>query len=302
MGDTTTRPTDDTDDTTEPVGDRGHDHGADREHTWPSRGRKIAFRTFSILVALFTLAYFSFGLLEAGFMWLPDQFFLDDPQFGEDYPGGILPHRSHFMAIGLVAWTVVPAVLVQLRKPWRRVAPMLVVVVMGIAGAIAYGLAGTLVAWVSEDLIVTIPFLVLAALHPRAADLLRRPAFDRGMLGWAVLAALPWTVYALAQARLQYLDQPGDIHAGIEHWAAAFMLAVAVMTCAFLGASDHDGWRLPAWTAVAVSVVFGVHSLVFPGLASGLSLVAAVGAIAWGGGYAVALVRRARSASAPAVT
>ncbi len=302
MGDTTARSTDDIDATTEPVGERDHGRGVDRPHIWSSRGRKTAFRVFSILVALFTLAYHVFGLLELGFMWLPDQFFLDNPEFGEGYAGGIPPHRSHFMAIGLVAWTVVPAVLVQLRKPWRRVAPMLVAVVMGIAGAIAYGLAGTLAAWVSEDLIITIPFLVLAALHPRAPDLLRRPGFDRGMLQWAVLGAVPWTVYALAQARLQYLDQPGDIHAGIEHWAAAFLLAVAVVTSAIVGASDHDGWRLPAWTAVALPVLFGVHSLVFPGLASGLSLVAAGGSIAWGGGYAFALVRRTRPARVAAAT
>lgn len=295
MSDTTARGTGATDPTRAatgrpPVG--ASTIGAD-DLTW-SRGHRIAFRIFSVLMALFVLAGMGIGLLEAVVMWLPGETLLST--FGEEeYPGGLLVHRSHFMAIGLVAWTVVPAVAVQLRRPWRRVAPMLQVVVMGIAGAIAYGLAGTLAAWVSEDLIFTIPILVLAALHPRARDLLRRPAFDRDMVRWAVIAAVPWTVYALVQARLQLADAPGDIHAGIEHWGTAFMLAVAVIACSVLGASDHDGWRLPAWTAAMVSILFGAHSLVFPGLASGLPVVAAVGALAWGVVYAVALVRRSRA-------
>lgn len=259
-----------------------------------SRGHRIAFRVFSALMALFVLAYFVFGLLELVVMWLPGEALLSTFG-GEEYPGGLLVHRSHFMAVGLVAWTVVPAVLVQLRRPWRRVAPMLVAVVMGIAGATAHGLSGTLAAWVGEDLILTIPILVLAALHPRMRDLFRRPSFHPDMVRWAVVAAVPWAVYALMQAQLQFRPAPGDIHAGNEHWGTAFTMAVAVISCAVIGASDHDGWRLPAWTAVLASVQFGAHSLVFPGLASGLPQVAAVGAVVWGVVYAVALVRRSRA-------
>lgn len=268
--------------------------GNQAEYTWPSTTRKVAFRTFSVVLALFTLAYFVFGLLEVVIMWLPAEMLASFGDLDADYPGGLLVHRTHFMAIGLVAWTLVPAILVQLRKPWRRVASMLVTVVLGIAGSIAYALAGTMQAWITEDLVVTIPILVLAALHPRARDLARRPDFDPGMLRWAVIAAVPWTVYALLQARLQFLDRPGDVHAGIEHWATAFLLAVAVIATAVLGASDHDGWRLPAWTAVAVSAMFGLHSLVYPGSASGLPVIAAIGAIAWSGVYGRELVRRQR--------
>lgn len=312
MSDMTTRPTDIDSDgtpdattpaTRDPTTDPGGDDAADTldDDTWSSTGRKIAFRIFSVLVALLMVLAFvlSFAVLEVVVMWLPADTLLEVVGEGET-PGGLLVHRSHFMAVGLVAWTIVPAVLVQLRQPWRRVAPMLVAVVMAIAAAIVFGLAGTLAAWLSEDLVLTIPILVLAALHPRARDLVRRPGFDHEMLRWALVAAAPWAVYALAQARLQFLDRPGDVHAGIEHWGSAFLLAVAAITCAVLGASDHDGWRLPAWTAVAVSVLFGVHSLVFPGLASGLPLIAALGAIAWAGVYGLALVRRSRPARASA--
>ncbi len=297
MGDMTTRPADRT-------GARGIDGvsggaGGSRaavdadDLTW-SRGHRIAFRVFSVLLALFMLAVFVFGLLELVVMWLPGEALLSTFG-GEEYPGGLLVHRSHFMAIGLVAWTIVPAVLVQLRKPWRRVAPMLVAVVMAIAGLVAFGLDGTLMEWITEDLLLTLPIFVLAALHPRVRDLFRRPTLDRDMARWAVIGAVPWAAYALMQAQLQFRPAPGDIHAGVEHWGTAFMLAVAVIICAVLGASDHDGWRLPAWTAALASILFGVHSLVFPGLASGLPVIAAVGAVAWGVVYAVALVRRSRA-------
>ena len=261
--------------------------------TW-SKGHRIAFRAFSGLTALFMLAVFVFGLLEVVIMWLPGDTLLSIDS-GETYPGGLLVHRSHFMAVGLVAWTVVPAVLVQVRKPGRRVAPMLVAVVMGVAGLVAFGLDGTLAAWVTEDLLLTLPIFVLAALHPRVRQLFRRPDFHPDMIRWGVTGAVPWALYALTQAGLQFRPAPGDVHGGIEHWGTAFMMAVAVISCAVIGASDHEGWRLPAWTAALASVLFGVHSLVFPGLASGLPPIAAVGAVAWGVVYAVALARRSRA-------
>lgn len=254
------------------------------------------------MMALFVLAYFVFGLLEVVLMWLPDDVVAGLPGGGDggDYPGGLLIHRSHFMVIGLVAWAAVPPILVQLRRPWRRVAPMLQAVVVAIAGAVVFGLAGTFTAWVSEDLIVTIPILVLAALHPRMRDFFRRPTFDRDLVVLAAVAAVPWAVYAFANARLQFLDAAGDPHAGIEHWATAALLGVVMIACALLGASDHDGWRLPAWTAGLASILFGAHSLVFPGSASGLSTIWAIAAVAWGVVFLVTVVRRGR-AGAPAV-
>lgn len=259
--------------------------------TW-SRRHRITFRIFSSLLALLVLAFFSFALLEVVIMWLPDETILS--MNTEEYPGGVLVHRSHFMAIGLVAWTMVPAVWVQLRKPWRRVAPLLVLCVMAIAGAIGFGLSGSLEDWIVEDLILTVLLLAFVALHPRGREVFRRPAFDARQLGWSAVGAVPWAIYALNQAELQFRPAVGDLHAGEEHWAVAFMMAVAVITTALVGASDHDGWRLPAWTAALVSAVFGAHSLAFPDLASGLSTPWAVAAITWGGVYALLTVARGR--------
>lgn len=262
----------------------------------------------SVLVSLFLVVMHVFGLLEVVLMWFPDQFLVDTLGSGDEvYPGGLPIHRTHFMAVGLVTWTVVPAVLVQLRKPWRRTGSMLVASIMVLAALVAFGMAGTIQEWFVEDvLMLAAPVLLLAVLHPRARDLLRRPSFDPVMVGLALVAAVPWTAYGLAQARLQLLDRPGDVHAGgLEHWAIAFLLAVAIVTTSVVGASDHDGWRLPAWTAALASIVFGVHSLVFPGLASGLPTIAALGAVAWGAVYAGAAVRRSRGGiegHAPAIT
>ncbi len=107
----------------------------------PSKKRRIAFRVVATLVALFILAQQIFGLMELIFMWFPAEtvagMFEEEVSF-------IVLHRAHFMAIGIIAWAVVPSMLVQLRKPERRVAPMVLVVAIALGATIVYGLSGTL--------------------------------------------------------------------------------------------------------------------------------------------------------------
>lgn len=254
-----------------------------------SRARRIAFRVLAILTSLLLLLYFVFALTEVVLMWLPDETLSSmlDEDFAE-----IAPHRSHFMSVGIVAWAAVLGLLVQLRRPERRVAPLLQLLVVVVSGAVVYGLSGTAGEWLVEEGTILAPVLLLVFLHPRARQLLRRPGFDRPLAGLATVAAVPWAVYLVVNARLQLLDAAGDPHADMEHWATAALMAIVIVACAFLGASDHAGWRLPAWTAAAAATIFGAHSLVFPGLASGLSTFWAVAAIAWGVAFGARVVIR----------
>ena len=260
----------------------------------PSRGRRVAFRVLAVLLALWLLAMTVFGLTEVVLMWLPEDVVRsvvgDD---GEAMPS-IAEHRSHFMAVGLVAWATVLSALAQLRRPERRVGSMRLLVVLALASLVAFGLSGTLGEWLLEEWTWVLPVLVLAVLHPRRADLLRAPSNDRGQLLLAGLAALPWAWYVLANLRLQWINGVGDEHAALEHWAIAALLGVVVVAGAAIGAGRTNGWRLPAGIAGVASILFGVHSLVFPAPASSLPAVAAVAATAWGVAYLVASVRRAR--------
>jgi hypothetical protein len=255
-----------------------------------SRGRRIAFRVWSVLVSLLVLVGAGIGALELGLMWLPDQTLIsmfDDP--------GLPMHRAHFMIVGIIAWAYLLATLVQLRKPERRVAPMLQLVVMALGGSIAFFFSGTVDEWLLKEGVVLVPVMVLALLHPRASDLIGRPGFDRNMMALAGLASIPWVAYIVENSRLQLINVSGDSHAQMEHWAIAALLGITMIACAVIGSSQHPGWRLPAWIAAGGSVVFGVHSLVYPGLASGLSVFWAVAAIVWGLVFVTATEQRARS-------
>lgn len=256
----------------------------------PSKARRVAFRVLAILVSLQFLLFFSFALAELVLMWLPGETL---SSMFEDV-AEIVSHRSHFLSVGIVAWTVVPAMLVQLRKPERRVAPMLVLVAAALGGSVVYGLSGTATEWLQEELVLLVPVMLLALLHPRSRDLFRKPQWSGRMLAAASLAAAPWIVYIFENGRRQLLNVAGDPHAEMEHWATAALMAFLLVVSSFLGSSDHAGWRLPAWIAAAGTVIFGVHSLVFPGLASGLSSLWAGAAVLWGVALAILIVTRSR--------
>ena len=257
-----------------------------------SKPRMIVFRVVVMLVALWVLAMNLLALMELFVMWLPAEtvagMFEEESSF-------ISLHRTHFMAIGVVGWAVVLSMTVQLRKPKRRVAPMLLLIAVAATGVIVYGLSGTPTEWLIEEIaMVAVPVVLVALLHPSRHRFFERPAFHRPMLGLAGLAALPWVVYVVENGWLQFVNAAGDPHAEMEHWATAALMGIVIATAAFLGSSDRSGWRLTGWIAAGGSVIFGSHSLVFPGLASALPAFWAVAAVLWGAVFAAALVRRSR--------
>jgi hypothetical protein len=240
------------------------------------------------VAALWLLALNVFGLLELVLMWMPADTL--SSMFGDEFSEA---HRTHFLAIGVVAWAVTVSIVVQLRKPERRTAPMLWLVISALAGTIVFGLSGTFGEWLQEEvLFVLLPVGLVASLHPRRIELLRRPELNRSMGYLAAAASIPWLVYAVDNAGLQLANAVGDTHAEMEHWALAALLGIAISAAAFVGSTDHSGWRLPAWIATGASVIFGIHSLVFPGLASALPAFWAIAAIVWGIAFGTTIVRR----------
>lgn len=260
------------------------------DDTGDARGRRIAFRALAVLLALLVLAMGAFSLAFVGLMWVPESTLVD--MFGEE-PGYIAVHRSHFMAGGLASFAIVLSMLVQLRRPSRRTASMLLLTVLAVTSLVVYGFHGTLAVWLLEEWLWVLPVLVLGVfLHPARRQLWRRPAVDVTRLRIALVGAVPWAVFGLGMARLQLVTT--GPHAVEEHWGWSAVLAAAVAAGAVIGSTEHPGWRLPAWIAAVASVVFGAHSLVYPGLASGLSTPWALAAVAWGAIFAAAIVRRSR--------
>lgn len=255
-----------------------------------SKRRRIAFRVVATLVALFILAQQIFGLMEIVLMWLPVDTL--SSVFDDDF-AEIASHRAHFMVTGILAWSIVLSLLVQLRKPENRGAPMLLVVGMALAATFVYGLSGTLSEWLLEEIVlVVIPIFLVVFLHPSRSVLFTRPRFDRSLAAMAALVTAPWLIYIVHNASLQLAYAGGDTHAEMEHWATAAQLGITLIVAAFLASSDHTGWRLTGWIAVGGSTIFGMHSLVFPGLASALAPVWAVAAILWGLAFGAMLIGR----------
>lgn len=254
---------------------------------------RITFRVWTVITSLWFLLLYGIGALELVAMWLPGEAILS--MFEEEQ--SILIHRTHFLIVGILSWALLLATFVQLRKPERRVAPMIQLVIMALGAGLVYALSGTVEEWLVEEGLVLLPILVLAVLHPSFRELVRRPSFDRDMTALAGLATVPWAVYIVVNARLQLINAAGDAHAEIEHWATATLLGITVLACAYIGSTDHRGWRLSAWIAAGASLILGVHSLVFPGFASSLAPLWAGLAIAWGVAFAVVIVRRSGRAS-----
>ncbi len=274
---------------------RRHDEGAGPAATVRgSRARTIAFRTLAVVTALWVLARSVFGLTEVGLMWLPYETLEPILEGAADSAAELEAHRSHFMSIGIVAWALVLAVVSQVRRPHRREAQMVWAVVIAVGGAVVFGLSGTVGQWLLEEGTLLLPVIVLAMLHPRARNLYRLPSHDRPMLGLAVVAGVPWLVFAIDQAQRQWRNLAGDIHAEPEHWAVVALMALAIAAAAVIGSGDRPGWRLPAWFAAIASIVGAVHSLVFPTAASAATAPWAVTAIAWGLAFGASIIRRER--------
>jgi hypothetical protein len=206
------------------------------------------------------------------------------------------PHRMHSLMHALVSVALIAGLVAQLG---RRPVPAGVQLIAAIAVASGVSdLAGA--RFGGLEVVAGVAALILAAISPARAELVRTNRPDRPMLGLAVVilaAALPYVIHQLT---LQHRDRA---EFGYETWAATTLLVVAFST--FLAGLGAGGWMLPATFAVAGLAAVGGMSLALPhepsslGVAGGAAAI--LGAVAVG---AVAVrsrtVRSTVNASVPA--
>lgn len=86
------------------------------------------------------------------------------------------------------------------------------------------------------------------------------------LAGLAGLAAVPWLVYAVQMAANQRAGLP-PLDAGRNGyggWTGASALAIGIVLVSVLGSLRTEGWRIPAWSAGAAALVWGLLSTTAP--------------------------------------
>ena len=74
----------------------------------------------AVLTSLLVLTFMIFAVTEMVFMWLPWDTLMS---VIDDLPAADEIHRGHWNISGIIAWALVLGVVVQLRKPERRITP-----------------------------------------------------------------------------------------------------------------------------------------------------------------------------------
>lgn len=234
-----------------------------------SRKRRIAFY---IVVGLFSLLVIVFGVFL--FPILPSVF------IGWFNPNLFGIHQLHEMNAGASSWLVLAGMLLQLHKPERKVAA-LQMANLGILSSIVVSLvAGTFFPFT----LLFIAFTAGAAwLHPKREEMLRfgRPG-NPELLALVALAAVPFIVFASNQLRLQLMAAASDPHAQFGHYGSMVGVAITSLLVGLLASFKTTGWRIPAWGAGFVAIVFGLTSVVFPVQSSSVGSFWGSLAIMWG--------------------
>ena len=207
---------------------------------------------------------------------------------------GDAAHRTHDVAYGALFATLVLGVLVQLRRPERNVAGM----VMSLIPSASLLLAAVLV----DDVDRVFEFnplryaaavaAVTALLHPSGRSFFRSfrvSAISWPMLGTVAVAAVPLLAFASTSIRLQ--RDVSDLHTFMGHHGFMAALAYTIIGVGVLASLRPVGWRLTAWTAALLAAVLGTTSLLYPDAASSLASGWAFAVIAWAVAFGALVVR-----------
>jgi hypothetical protein len=211
--------------------------------------RRIAFRTWAmVLVVVFGLGFFGLTTLVIG--WFE----------AREGVAGPVTELGHGALVGII---LTMGLASQLQAPDRKIAGVqqaaLVIPALVIGSAIASDTQNLVPA-----VIVLAAVGVLLALHPARGELLKGGgAISPLLLAITLLGAVPLLRYALemgAQAR----DLDGPPH-HVQRLSTMAALGIAIVLVSLLAASKTEGWRIPAWSAGAATIVFGLASVAFPG-------------------------------------
>lgn len=194
-------------------------------------------------------------------------------------------HQLHEILASALFWSLIAGMAFTVARPTatigalRQTLFMLAAFLLLLLASFSEALMGPLV-MMSILFVLTV---VTAALHPARHEVLHlRNGVQPWLLGLTVLAAIPLLPYALNQLQIQIGASPGDPHAEVGHWMITSAYGFAVVLYGLLASLRSAGWRVPAWSAGILAVLFGVASLVMPTQASSVGATWGVAALIWG--------------------
>lgn len=254
------------------------------------RARRVAFTVILALTIAVLLLLFLPSLPLIATNWLPAEAWL---AVRADRVAGDQVHRLHSMALAILSWGMLTGIALQVHRPRRKVAALLVAVAVPIAIAVAEALAGSYTVAGTGPFFAL--FLLVCALHPAARELVRLPRLDRTMTILVLVAGAPWLAYALDVAQtVGAMDTPHEV----DHLEFMMALALLAPQWGLIAATDKSGWRIAVGAVLVLTACVALQSLIFPATLSGLSPIWAWAALAWCLAFGAAAWRRWRAAAA----
>jgi hypothetical protein len=269
------------------------------EPQWGRPRRIVFYAVIALLLMGVGLVFWKMNLFWI-LAWLPggflERFYASQLEF-DHVAGPFGPHIVHYLALSATHVIVLFGLVLQLRRPWTKVAPM-----WQSAGALFLSALTMPFVLVSGGLsqvplaIFAVMGLVFAAalLHPGNA--VRKPPkpADRRMSGLWVIAAIPAAVLVISQLQLELSGMPADPHQQGLHYNIMAEFGLYFLLVGMIGASALPGWRYSAWSASFMVGLLGAGSIVYPDFSGSQGPVWGVAMVVWAGVYLLATESRHR--------
>jgi hypothetical protein len=210
-------------------------------------------------------------------------------------PGG---HDLHMFAQGVIMWTVIVAVGLNLRRTVQQVGAAWVYTIMSVLGFGLFLVLADVPSAVVGILAAAIVVGFLAFLaHPAGLrakfQSVERPSV--ALLALVGAAAIPLVTYASGQLSIHLGSGPADEHFAFNHWIVMAVYALVSVALGLPAALKVSGWRVPAWTSGLMVALLGIGSLLLSA-PSQLTGMWAVLAILWGAAFIAVAEVEARHA------
>ncbi|MGH2528113.1 MAG: hypothetical protein ACRDH0_02050 [Actinomycetota bacterium] len=231
---------------------------------WSAR-RRVGFYTI-VLVLLIGMngAFWRLNLLPV-LAWFPDAFLNDfyAPLLDFDHitSGTFAPHTVHYLAIVATHWSFMIGLILQLRNPINKVAPMW----QATGGLLIVTPTWLFASRIPPPVVAILALAVIGgALHP--ASIFRTPprVGSKPMAALWTLAVVPLLLLLTSQLRLQATGVAADPHWQGLHYSFMAEYSLVLILVLGLGATSLPGWRFSVWTGAFLLVLLGTGFVTHP--------------------------------------